>query len=251
MEATVPGLDIADAAQALHADPSHSEAAGRAARRLRRRTELPADCRSAACGRPLLHRRRGGARGAACASSAKPRACGCSALVGSDRPVRQGQRAVVPGDRRRRAAGGGADRRRRRCRGRIATTCSTCRPCAAMLRLEDNYSSFRDEIDGVYLRLKPDADVTAAAATRARHSRRVASRRRRLLAGRPGRAPRRAAAHQAHLRHRHGRARVDLAARRRHRDHEHHAGQRARADAARSASAGRSARRRPTSSGSS
>ena len=34
-----------------------------------------------------------------------------------------------------------------------------------MLRLEDNYSSFRDEIDGVYLRLKADADVTAAAAT--------------------------------------------------------------------------------------
>jgi len=36
---------------------------------------------------------------------------------------------------------------------------------AAMFRLEDNYSQFRDEIDGVYLRLKPDADVIAAAAT--------------------------------------------------------------------------------------
>jgi putative ABC transport system permease protein len=36
---------------------------------------------------------------------------------------------------------------------------------AAMLRLEDNYSQFRDEVDGVYLRLKPDADVLAAAAT--------------------------------------------------------------------------------------
>jgi putative ABC transport system permease protein len=36
---------------------------------------------------------------------------------------------------------------------------------AAMFRLEDNYSQFRDEIDGVYLRLKPDADVLAAAAT--------------------------------------------------------------------------------------
>ena len=36
---------------------------------------------------------------------------------------------------------------------------------AAMFRLEDNYSSMRDEIDGVYLRVKPDADVTAAAAT--------------------------------------------------------------------------------------
>ncbi|MGH9144546.1 MAG: ABC transporter permease, partial [Vicinamibacterales bacterium] len=36
---------------------------------------------------------------------------------------------------------------------------------AAMFRLEDNYSQFRDEVDGVYLRLKPDADVMAAAAT--------------------------------------------------------------------------------------
>jgi len=36
---------------------------------------------------------------------------------------------------------------------------------AAMFRLEDNYSSFRDEIDGVYLRLKPEVDITAAAAT--------------------------------------------------------------------------------------
>jgi len=36
---------------------------------------------------------------------------------------------------------------------------------AAMFRLEDTYSSYRDEIDGVYLRLKPDADIMAAAAT--------------------------------------------------------------------------------------
>jgi len=36
---------------------------------------------------------------------------------------------------------------------------------AAMFRLEDNYSQFRDEVDGVYLRLKPDADILAAAAT--------------------------------------------------------------------------------------
>src|SRR5262245_49670964 len=36
---------------------------------------------------------------------------------------------------------------------------------AAMFRLEDNYSQFRDEIDGVYVRLKPDADIIAAAAT--------------------------------------------------------------------------------------
>ena len=36
---------------------------------------------------------------------------------------------------------------------------------ATMFRLEDNNSSTRDEIDGVYIRVKPDADVTAAAAT--------------------------------------------------------------------------------------
>jgi putative ABC transport system permease protein len=36
---------------------------------------------------------------------------------------------------------------------------------AAIFRLEDNYSSMRDEIDAVYLRLKPGVDLTAAAAT--------------------------------------------------------------------------------------
>jgi putative ABC transport system permease protein len=36
---------------------------------------------------------------------------------------------------------------------------------ASMFRLEDTYSQFRDEIDGVYLRLKAGADVTSAAAT--------------------------------------------------------------------------------------
>jgi putative ABC transport system permease protein len=36
---------------------------------------------------------------------------------------------------------------------------------AAIFRLEDNYSGMRDEIDGVYLRLKPDVDIAAAAAT--------------------------------------------------------------------------------------
>ena len=36
---------------------------------------------------------------------------------------------------------------------------------AAMFRLEDNYSAIRDEIDGVYVRVKPDVDITTAAAT--------------------------------------------------------------------------------------
>lgn len=35
---------------------------------------------------------------------------------------------------------------------------------AAIMRLEDNYSMFRDEIDGLFVRLRPDADVTASAA---------------------------------------------------------------------------------------
>jgi putative ABC transport system permease protein len=36
---------------------------------------------------------------------------------------------------------------------------------AAMFRLEDTYSELRDEIDGVYLRLKADVDMTTAAST--------------------------------------------------------------------------------------
>lgn len=32
---------------------------------------------------------------------------------------------------------------------------------AAILRLEDNYSYFRDEIDGIYLNLRPEADVSS------------------------------------------------------------------------------------------
>ena len=35
---------------------------------------------------------------------------------------------------------------------------------AAILRLEDNYSSMRDEIDGIYVRLAPGADISSAAA---------------------------------------------------------------------------------------
>jgi putative ABC transport system permease protein len=35
---------------------------------------------------------------------------------------------------------------------------------AAIMRLEDNYSAFRDEIDGVFVRLQPGVDVTASAA---------------------------------------------------------------------------------------
>jgi putative ABC transport system permease protein len=34
---------------------------------------------------------------------------------------------------------------------------------AAILRLEDNYSQFRDEIDGIYLRLRTSDDITQAA----------------------------------------------------------------------------------------
>jgi len=36
---------------------------------------------------------------------------------------------------------------------------------AALFRLEDTYSELRDEIDGVYVRLKPDVDMTTTAAT--------------------------------------------------------------------------------------
>ena len=66
---------------------------------------------------------------------------------------------------------------------------------------------------------------------RARHPQCVAPRRGRLLAGRPGGAAGRTAAHAAHLWVRDGGAGVDLAAGGRHRHHEHHAGQRPRAHA--------------------
>ncbi len=35
---------------------------------------------------------------------------------------------------------------------------------AAIMRLEDNYTQFRDEIDGMFVRLQPEADVSASAA---------------------------------------------------------------------------------------
>ncbi len=35
---------------------------------------------------------------------------------------------------------------------------------AAVMRLEDNYTQFRDEIDGMFVRLRPQADVSASAA---------------------------------------------------------------------------------------
>ena len=65
----------------------------------------------------------------------------------------------------------------------------------------------------------------------ARPAQRLAPRRRRLHHRLAGRAPRRAAAHAAHLRDGDGGDRLDLAARRRHRHHEHHAGERDGADA--------------------
>ena len=97
---------------------------------------------------------------------------------------------------------------------------------AAILRLEDNYSMLRDEIDGIFVAAEDESDIARVGGDRPRHPREQPPRRQRLLADRAGGAPRRAAAHQAHLRHRHGRARVDFAAGRRHRHHEHHAGER-------------------------
>jgi hypothetical protein len=40
---------------------------------------------------------------------------------------------------------------------------------AAMLRLEDTYSMLRDEIDGIFVRLKDESDISASAAIVAAH----------------------------------------------------------------------------------
>ena len=102
---------------------------------------------------------------------------------------------------------------------------------SSIFRLEDGQSAQKDEIDGIYLQMKPGADIPAAAA---------------LLRGILDVAHRGAGDFtivspaellaeqrrtQRDLRNGDGGDRVDLAARRRHRHHEHHAGQRARAHA--------------------
>ena len=51
---------------------------------------------------------------------------------------------------------------------------------SAILRLEDNYSDVRDEIDGIYLNIRDTADMGISGATGASHSRLLASLRRRL-----------------------------------------------------------------------
>ena len=108
-----PGPGGAVAAQAVLADAGRAEAAGRASRRLRRRTELPADCRSAARRGTFLHGRRSGAR----QRGLRARRGGARAAVRTRRPartLRQDEPAVVPRHRHRRPPGRGAERRRRR-----------------------------------------------------------------------------------------------------------------------------------------
>ena len=96
---------------------------------------------------------------------------------------------------------------------------------AAILRLEDNYSMQRDEIDGVFVRLKNEGDIRRICRDCPRDPGEQSPRRERLLADCAGGAAGGAAADQAYLRHRHGRACVDFAAGRWDRDHEHHAGE--------------------------
>jgi putative ABC transport system permease protein len=86
---------------------------------------------------------------------------------------------------------------------------------SAMLRLEDSNSWQKDEIDAVYLNMKPDADVVTAGAVVRGLLDVFAPRRDRLQRHHPGRAAGAAAAHQAAVRDRHGRDRVDLVAGRR------------------------------------
>ena len=188
--------------------------------------------RCAVASRPLLRRRRRPRRRRRRACSARARRTNLFGAQRPDRRVREGQRAVVPRDRRRSGpqvssqtdvagrAGAGpqqpdlrAGRRRRSCGSKTATAGSRTRSTASTCRwpMPTTSCATADVVRGILEC--------------------VASRHRRLLADRARGAARRAAAHAADLRLRHGGAGVDLAARRRHRHHEHHAGERARADA--------------------
>ena len=100
---------------------------------------------------------------------------------------------------------------------------------AAMLRIEDSQSFRKDEIDGIYLALRSERDVTAAGAI----VRGLLDASHRSAGDVSVIVPAELLAEQQRtppdLPGRHGRHRLDLAAGRRHRHHEHHAGQRARA----------------------
>ena len=116
MQASVPGVDVAVAAQALHADPGDPQAAGRAAGRLRHRAELPV--RSAACGSPPAAsspptRRRTPRAVCVLGEAARVQLFGLDDPIGQFVKVNEQWFQI---DRRRRSAGSRAKRRRGRTR---------------------------------------------------------------------------------------------------------------------------------------
>ena len=115
IQANLEGHHRLDGAQALHAVEAAAAAAGRRADRLRRQPGVHRDRQPAASSAAgsSTRRRRAAARRWRCSAKARG---GALRRRRSDRPLRQGQRAVVPGDRRRRSAADGADRRRRPAR---------------------------------------------------------------------------------------------------------------------------------------
>ncbi len=96
---------------------------------------------------------------------------------------------------------------------------------SAILRLEDNYSDVRDEIDGIYLNIRDSADMASVAQVVQGDSGLVAPLGGRFQRDRSRRIARRTEAHRAPVQCRHGRDCLDFPARGRHRHHEHHAGQ--------------------------
>ena len=81
----------------------------------------------------------------------------------SRRPLREGQRAVAPGDRRRRPAIDGPDRRRGPARA--GSQQSHLRAALLVdLPARGRPELAKDEIDGIYLQMQPSNDVPAAAA---------------------------------------------------------------------------------------
>ena len=82
----------------------------------------------------------------------------------SNRTLRQGQRPVVPGDRRRRPAADRSDPTSQGFPAQDRNNLIYVPLFAAIFRLEDGQSQYKDEIDGIYLQLQSSAGIPAGAA---------------------------------------------------------------------------------------
>ena len=163
IEANLDGISASTRAQALHAVEAAAAAAERSARRLRRQPDLSAHRQSAARERAILHRSRDRRRRRRWPCSGEGAA---ASLFGADDPVGQhvkvneqwfqvigvgGPQLTVQAD----VAGLPAQDRNNLIYVPLH---------AAIFRLEDVNSRYRDEIDGIYLQMRQGADIPAAAA---------------------------------------------------------------------------------------